>query len=159
MKHLYLFVSIAIILTLVGCGNEQTAEEKNSIQDAMVASIQNATVLPISFDQLSSVFLLGSDNTDLQRDAVEKEIIGKVVQWDIPIYEISLQDDGVYAVTTESNYGGKSHLTASVFITARNSKDREYLASLKSGDVISFKGTLSAINLRLQVTVSPAILN
>ena len=158
MKNLNIYIIAGLLSLLSGCSDDKRPEGNAPPQSDILKSIETTPISPFTFDQVSEVFLIGSTSTDLQRDKMRRELIGKTIEWTIPIYEISAKDNGVYLVTTESNFSGKSHLTAWVFITARDDHEREYLSALKSNDNISFKGILSDINLRLMLTVSPAIL-
>lgn len=152
------FACISLLLVLIACSDQQEVEMHVPSSSESISLIDKSAPLPIEFEFVSDVFLLGSDYTDLQRTNLEKEIAGKLVQWELPIYEISLLEDGTYLIITQPNFNGKSHLTATVSILAKSDKDRDYLATLKTNDLVSFKGVVTSINFRMAISVAPAVL-
>jgi len=60
--------------------------------------LENAPVDDLRADgELAEIFAIGSKNTDLQRERKLKSITGKIVQWRLPVYEVSL-DGELYKV-------------------------------------------------------------
>lgn len=102
--------------------------------------------------ELANMFNLGSDNTDLQRENKLKEITGKIVQWQLPVYEISKSDDE-YKVQTS----GGDVVGTFIYITTRNDQDKQIIEALKTGDTISFKGRIYDTSVRY-LEIKPAIL-
>lgn len=152
-------IILFVLLTTVSCGDDSTSRKKAVSQFDAVRMLESAPINPIQLKgRLSDIFMLGSDYTNLQRDNMERDIVGQIVQWNLPVYEISPPTDGVYRIATQSESSTPKLLAATVYITARNDRDRELLHSLKTNDIVSFKGRVSAIRLRLDVEVDPAIL-
>lgn len=110
--------------------------------------------------ELSEIFAMGSKYTDLQREKKSKEITGQVVQWRLPVYEVSKSDD-VYKIQTQSKINimgfGQDLVGVFVYITPRNDQDRQMIEALKTDDMITFKGIISGTSMR-NLTVKPAIL-
>lgn len=150
----------ALTAALAGCGesNEErhaASVRKKALDLAAVERLVGESVYPMQLQgELSDTFAPFSEYTDLQRDNMKKKVIGRVIQWDLPVYEISLSNE-TYKVTT----GGKNLLTAAVFITARSDDERSLMNSLKTNDIISFKGRITDIMLRSVVVIDPAILD
>lgn len=101
---------------------------------------------------LAAMFNLMSSNTDLQRENKFKEIKGKIVEWTLPVYEIS-KDGNNYRVQTEPGYA----VGTFVFITPRDDQDKAIIEGLKTGSRISFKGVISDVTMR-HLEIKPAIL-
>jgi|GEM_PF-915546 len=110
--------------------------------------------------ELSEIFAMGSKYTDLQREKKSKEITGQVVQWRLPVYEVSKSDD-VYKIQTQSKINimgfGQDLVGVFVYITPRNDQERQFIEALKTDDMITFKGIISGTSMR-NLTVKPAIL-
>ena len=79
------FVIGIFILIAIGIIASPSKEDKlavlNKIANANAENIDPA-------GELANAFKLNSDFTDLQRDNIEKEIKGKIVQWSLPVYEV-----------------------------------------------------------------------
>lgn len=110
--------------------------------------------------ELAEMFSFGSDFTDLQRELKLKEIQGKVVQWHLPIYEVSKRGDG-YTIQTDSQF--RNNLSEGrvigtfLRVTPRSDLDREYIQRLKTGDIITIKGVIRDSTMR-NLEISPAFL-
>lgn len=105
--------------------------------------------------QLAATFTLGSQHTDLQRENALKEIKGKLVSWTLPVYEVKREDEG-YKIQTSSGFRNSS-VGAFVSITPRTPQDRQAIESLKTGDLVSFRGVINDVFMRNMV-IKPAIL-
>ncbi len=99
---------IAIVWALVslgGCGgNEDLAaplpSDQATVEESLV-QITRATPSPVTPEQLAEAFALMSSSTDVQREMLEKDVVGSVVEWDIQVYEVEFAD-GVYTVTSKA---------------------------------------------------------
>ena len=125
---------------------------------AELASAQPSTLR--AEGELSELFALGSKNTDLQRENKLKEIQGQVVQWQLPVYEVSRSGDG-YKVQTKTGIKvgpfGQDLVGTFIYITPRDDAERRAIEALKTGDVILVKGRIAGSWLR-SLELKPAIL-
>ncbi len=159
-KLFWILGSIGMFLILSGIvaltGKDEIKPKADPI--AQLASTQPADLK--ADGELSEIFTFDSKYTDLQRDNKAKEIIGKVVQWQLPVYEVSKSGDG-YKVQTQSQIGfggfARNFVGTFVYITPRTDEDRHIIEGLKTGDIISFKGRINGTSLR-SLTVKPAII-
>jgi len=159
-KLVWAGAGIAVCLVLAGMavmsGKDKTEPRTNPLDDlvAMQPSGLKAE------GELSELFALGSKYTDLQRENKSKEIIGQVVEWRLPVYEVSKSGDG-YRVQTQTRIGtgmfGTDLVGTFVHITPRSDEDRRIIEALKTDDMISFKGQIADTSLRT-LTIRPAIL-
>jgi hypothetical protein len=110
--------------------------------------------------ELSELFVLGSKNTDLQRENKLKEIKGQIVQWQLPVYEVARSGDS-YKVQTKAGVRigqfGRNLVGAFIYITPRNDVERQTIEALKTGDLILFKGRIAGSSMR-SLEMKPAIL-
>lgn len=123
-----------------------------------LASAQPSALRPEG--ELAELFAIGSKNTDLQRENKLKEIKGQIVQWQLPVYEISRSGDGYKVQTKMSVRAGmfeQNLLGTFVHITPRNDAERQEIEALRTGDVIQFKGKIAGSRMR-SLEVRPAIL-
>lgn len=151
---------IAVCLVLVGIaimpGKDGAAPKTDPLAD--LAAVQPSGLK--AEGELSEIFALGSKHTDLQREKKSKEIIGKVVQWRLPVYEVS-KSGGGYRIQTQTRIGtgmfGTNLVGMFVYITPRSEEDRRIIEALKTDDMLSFKGQIADTSLRT-LTIRPAVL-
>lgn len=146
-----------LIVGLVVIGGQGTTKPK---EDALaeLANAQPSSLRPEG--ELSELFALGSKNTDLQRENKLKEIKGQVVEWQLPVYEVSRSGDG-YKVQTETGVRigpfGQDLVGTFIHVTPRDDGERKIIENLKTGDAILFKGRIAGSSLR-SLDIKPAIL-
>lgn len=130
---------------------EEKAQQVASALDTM-ANAQAASISPSG--KISEVFSLGSKNTDIQRENMEKELKGKIVQWTLPVYEVRKTDENMYRVQTKS---GTRYVGAFLTLHTRSVEESAYVESLRTGNMISFKGRINGTTMR-NIDVDPAVL-
>ena len=76
--------------------------------------------------------LLGSNYTDLQRDNMTKELKDKIVQWTLPVFEVSKLSENKYKIQTDSGtlFGTKYVGTFTVVYT-QNENEVRFIENLK----------------------------
>jgi hypothetical protein len=152
---------MALIMPLVGCEREQQGISGRAILQVQLAELTRADAVPVLPEQVSEVFALGSDSTDLQRDILRKELIGKVIEWDVQVYEIDYSD-GVYKVTSQpipiKSKQAVNMLRASFSVYPLDERDHDLLRKAKTNDRIKIRGKVQDIVLRTVVLIEPAIL-
>lgn len=140
-------------MLLTGAAVSNIEKEKQ----AKIKALETATpsdLLP--HGDLANKFNLMSEHTDIQRENTEKEIIGKVVQWSLPVYEIKKIDLG-YRVQTQTQTDFYTAVGSIIEISPRNDQERSEIETLTEGDTISFKGYIKGVSLR-HIEISPALL-
>ncbi len=109
---------------------------------------------------LAEMFTLFSENTDLQRQLKLKEILGKVVEWQLPVYEVR-QEGNTYLIQTSPTLKGdnlrEKHVGVFIHITPQDESDRRFIENLKTGHLIKFKGVIEGATMR-NLDIKPAIL-
>lgn len=127
----------------------------NSYASAMtVNELYNAPAVDINPQKLATIFRLGSDFTDLQREDVLQDIKGKVIIWTVPIYEIKRVKDGLYKIVAVGDDGFGCIIT----LTANSPEERKYIHSLKTGNRIQIKGILTGETTMRALDIAPAII-
>jgi hypothetical protein len=157
----------AALALLILVGTVKSPELGSSSQSAPAATRDQdplsevVTAVPSDLHadgELAQIFTFGSEFTDLQRENKAKEIIGQVVLWTLPVYEVSRAGER-YKVQTSSGLGatGRRVVTTFVYVTARDDADRRSIEALKTGDLITFKGRIAGIFFR-SIEITPAVL-
>jgi hypothetical protein len=139
----------AYMLMLVGSGGESSEDRA-----AKITSLKSATPAQVDAKELAAMFKMGSENTDLQRDAKEKELAGTVVEWKVQVYEVGADGDSCYKIQTSAT---DTH--PGTFIMTCNDDDPGVAAlvpGLKTKDVITVKGVITETSMR-NFRLDPAI--
>lgn len=109
---------------------------------------------------LAEIFEFGGDTTDLQRENKMKAIKGSVVLWQLPVYEVKRDGDDFRVQTQNPNAFGNDEAMVPTIITltSLSAADTQTIESLKTGDIISFKGVINDVSLR-HLLIKPAYLH
>jgi hypothetical protein len=103
--------------------------------------------------ELARIFTFLSEYTDLQRDEKERELKGIVVQWRLPVYNVSSGPSPFYRVQTVS----KNNLVGTFcYVKPRNDDEQKFLTTLKTGDYLTCKGIIDGVSMR-NIVIRPAI--
>jgi hypothetical protein len=103
--------------------------------------------------ELPKIFSFFSDATEMQRSEKERQIKGKVVQWRLPVYNVS-ERGGVYVVQTKSR---ANLVGAFCYVRPSNDGLKQYLLSLKENDYVTCKGKIAGSTMR-SIEIKPAVL-
>lgn len=105
------------------------------------------------YGHLAEVFNLNSDYTDLQREETLSDIKGKIVEWELPLYEISREkSSNEYTLF----FNPKSNSVGCIVIIKNPTKaEIDFMREAKTGDMITFKGIISGDFMR-SLKLSPA---
>ena len=110
--------------------------------------------------EVAETFAWGSTATDLQRERLKQVLIGHVVEWEIAVYEVSLED-GRYTITSKAdpgaNPGSISLISVRALVVPRDDTDRQLIEALKTGDRLQLRGVVQDVVIRVVVTVGPAV--
>src|SRR5690349_3195596 len=136
-----------IISAVLRSGNKPSSEP------SAITSLENATVSDIQPSALASLYAIGSDSTELQRDNKTAEIKGKVIDWTLGVYEVRKSGDN-YRIQTST---GPQTPGTFITLTARDQQEKTYIENLKTGSSIRIKGMINGVSMR-SVEIEPALL-
>ena len=109
--------------------------------------------------ELAEAFNLNSKNTDIQRDNLLKEIKGKLVVWEVEIYEIKKQSNNLYKIQTSGGINlVKGDVGTFIELTSKDENESKFIEGLKTGQVIRIKGILTGDSVLRSLIIKPAIL-
>jgi len=164
LAHRPCAVALAALLacgTLTGCGSnpEPTVDPPSTAE--LISQIQSATPTPVTPQQVAEAFALGANATTLQRELIEKDLIGSVVEWDVRVYDVDYAE-GIYKLTSQpipiASPDAVQLLRVVAFVRPRGRPDEELLRSIKTDEVIRLRGLVQDILLRTIVTIGPAVI-
>jgi hypothetical protein len=152
-------VVLAGVVLLAGCG-APTAPPDLAALAPDLAAIGEATPAAIALTELAEAFAMGSRSTNVQREALERALVGQVVEWPISVHEVRRQD-GWYIVTSESVPIRASDamplLHVLAYVVPRSADDERTLMTVKTGDPLVLRGRVQGIMLRAVVELGPAV--
>jgi uncharacterized protein YecT (DUF1311 family) len=155
VKKIAIIIAV-IFFALVFYGMVSKISDDSAVQD-----LQSATVSTLSpTGELAEIFAFGTDYTDIQRENKLKEIKGSVVVWQLPVYEVK-RDGENYSIQTQNpkTFGqGEAMVPAIITLMPQSDEDKAHIESLKTGDIISFKGTIYGVRMR-HLLINPAYLH
>ncbi len=135
-------------------------DKPKSAPDPVLTLIQSPVSELRPSGELARMLTFGSKHTDVQRENKLSQIKGKVVEWNLPVYEVK-RIEGGYRIQTSGTelailMSDESLVATTVDISPRSQSDRDEIESLMTGDLISFKGLIDDITLRT-LEIRPAI--
>lgn len=133
-----------------------TSEEKQPESIALqLEVIENSQSVDISSSgELSEIFSIVSGYTNVQRENSEEYLKGKIVQWTLPVYDVSKKKENIYKVLTRSESGS---VGTYVTLYARSAQDVALVEGLMTDDAVTIKGKVKEVKLRT-IIIDPAIL-
>jgi hypothetical protein len=135
--------------------------------EAPVDPLQALLNAPVSnlepHGELYQIYQYNGGYTNARREKTASEVKGKVVVWSLPVEEIDRYGDG-YIVKTSETVGfwswlfGKGVIKSEIRLLLRNSAEKEYIQSLKTSDMITFKGKITGVSSMGRIEINPAVL-
>lgn len=154
-KNIALVIVAVVFIAIVMPSDKQRKQEQNASQQ--LAEVQPEKMLPTG--KLADIFDVMSDYTDLQREQELQNIKGKVVQWILPVYEVSKRGDEYIIQTSGSKSCTYCSENVGTFVTIvpRTQEEVDFLHTIKTNSMIKFKGVISGSTMR-NLDIEPAIL-
>lgn len=158
MKKLIRIVVIIVVIftAMIIFAVMNKVDDEKALEGLQTAPISKL----IPTGDLAKIFEFGGATTDLQRDNKMKAIKGSVVLWQLPVYEVKRDGENYRVQTQNPNAFGNDEAMVPTIITltSLSSDDTKTIESLKTGDIISFKGVINDVSLR-HLLIKPAFLH
>ena len=90
---------IGLLGLISGCAPVPDPSAGLSTEES-IALIDQVEASDVTLETIAEAFALNTRATDVQRENLQAELVGRRVEWDIPVYEVSLSD-GRYEVTSQ----------------------------------------------------------
>jgi hypothetical protein len=107
--------------------------------------------------ELASAFNLNSKYTDVQRENLLNKIKGKLIIWDVKVYEVDRLSDTFYKIQTTSDIFCQN-VSTFIRITAKDELQVKFIEEVKTDQVIRIKGILTGKSTVRHLEIAPAIL-
>ncbi|RBQ28571.1 OB-fold protein [Aliarcobacter vitoriensis] len=156
MKTFFKIVFI-LIISLIAIGVIFDNTEEKNLQK--LETIKTSNIDKISpTGTLYDIYTLMSDYTDLQRVNTEKELKGKIVQWTLPVFEVSKLSENKYKIQTDSGtFFGTKYVGTFTTIYTQSKDEVIFIENIKTGNLITVKGEITGTFMR-NIQIEPAIL-
>jgi hypothetical protein len=125
-------------------------QQKLTADDKIAAA--NVSDIPPD-GELAKIFSFFSDSTEIKRADKERQITGKMVQWRLPVYNVSERSD-FYVIQTKSR---SDIVGAFCYVRASDEAVKRFLLSLKENDYVTCKGEIAGTTMR-SIDIKPAVL-
>ena len=157
-------ISVAAVLITVcfgaSCGQPGPEPLTGPDPEDLLREIEKAPTIKIAPQEVAEAFALWSDATDLQRELIEEDLIGSVVEWEIRVYDVSLSE-GIYRILSRPieirSEEAVPLLRVIALVHAQNEMDRELLRMIKTDDVVLIRGMVRDVLLRVVIVIDPAV--
>jgi len=151
LKTLAVVIGAGVVFVIIVALNDDrgTAKSSNAIAQLEAAPATNISAT----GQLPEMFNLMSNYTDIQRENKEKELTGKIVQWRLPVFEVSKTGEGRYRIQTGEN----QYVGTFAMVRTRNDDEVKYVESLMTDQFVTIKGRITGTTLR-NIDLDPAII-
>ena len=156
MKNFFTTIFLIFIgLIVIGFIFDDT-EKKNLEKVDMLKTAKIDKISPSG--NLYEIYSLGSNYTDLQRENTTKELKDKIVQWTLPVFEVSKLSENKYKIQTSSgNLFGTKYVGTFTVVYTQNENEVNFIENLKTGSNITIKGIINDTFMR-NIDIEPAIL-
>lgn len=144
-------VGIIINLALSSFTGSTNPTSSSASDKVDVTKLTASGLLPSG--ELARMFSFLSEYTDLQREEKGRELKGVVVQWRLPVYDVSSGPGSFYRVQTSAGNGAVGTFC---YVKPQDEDERKFLVSLKTGDYITCKGIINSVSMR-NIVIRPAI--
>ena len=119
--------------------------------------LKSAAVTGPSAAELVPIFKMGGKSTDVQRQAKEQEIKGKIVEWSgLKVYEVGKHGEACYKIQTSST---DDALSTFVHTCPGDDATKAAIVALKTGDRIDVKGLVDDVTVLRSVDIDPALVS
>ncbi len=147
-KALMIFIIAAVVVLGILSGRD-----KGQVRTVILEDLEKSAVDPLQPRELIPVLNRDYPPGDPQVNELEKNIQGKIVQWEVKVFEVT--DDQNYH--TIHIYPDQEMVGAIVLVYPRTPQELKDLDSLKEGDRLKIKGQIQKLSYG-KVRINPAIL-
>lgn len=149
LGKIFKYSLVAILVVFIVAITASPSEEEIAHELSLVESSKVDNIKPIG--TLYDMFSYGSTYTDIQRENMEKELIGKIIQWTLPVYEVN-KEESVYTIDTSDSilsFSNKNSIETRIKLYPKNEQEMLYIEKLKTGNKITIKGKITGVSMRV----------
>jgi hypothetical protein len=149
----------ALCALLAACTPVNDPSAGLSVADTL-ALIERTPRSELAVQAVANAFAFAARSTQAQRDALQHDLVGHVIEWDLPVSDVGFAD-GRFEVTSRtipvSTADVVPTLKVMAFVVPRDEKDQALLMSLKPDHVVRIRGIVQEIRSGKIVAVVPAV--
>jgi uncharacterized protein YecT (DUF1311 family) len=152
---LFLIGGIAVlgVIAAIGLSKNGNSDSAKNAANQQILDLENSTASDLQpYGELTQIYELGGNSTDIQRDNKTAEIKGSIVDWSLQVYDVKKTKNG-YKLQTS----GRGLVRTSINLTVRDSEETTFVESLKTGDLIRVKAIIEDVSFRI-IELNPAVL-
>jgi len=109
------------------------------------------------YGELAAAFNLDSKYTNVQRENFLNKIKGKVIIWEVNVYEVARLPYNKYKIQTQSALFCKN-VSSFITLTAKDELQTKFIEEIKTDQIIRIKGVLTGRSTVRHLEIEPAIL-
>lgn len=156
-----LCIGMPVFLVLTACDKGSPSQRDLRATPWQIELVLQTASIDLTPEEVGQAFAIGSAATEVQRQRLKEALLGSVVQWDLVVYDVSL-DGRVYRIVSQPLARGEGDATvllcAVAAVTPREDADAARLERLRTGDRVRIRGVVQDLSLRTVVWIEPAIL-
>ncbi len=160
-RRCWLCLALPMFFALAACDEESPPQRDLRATPGQIETVLQTKTLDLTPEEVGRAFAIGSAATEVQRQRLKEALLGKVVQWDLTVYDVSL-DGGVYRIVSKplSQEEGDAIVLLSAFadVTPREDANAKRLERLRTGDRVRIRGVVQDLSFRAVLRIGPAIL-
>lgn len=159
-RPLAVLATVVLLVALAGCAplaDPSTGLTAVEITE-MIEGTQRSLLTPL---EVAEALALGGRATNVQRELLASRLVRHVVDWDLPIYDVTYSS-GRYQVTTQpipsADPDAIPLLRVVAVVVPQDPTDESFLRTIKTDDPIRVRGIAQEIRLRTVIVIAPAVL-
>lgn len=158
------FVGFALPLAVVltACSDGDSNQKLSEPTPVSLTALIESKPSDVKLEEVVDTYVLGSSNTDVQRERLTEMLKGATVSWSLTVFEVD-KESGRYRLTSDLMEGsgknsiGKFGVVADIYPSQPG--DGAAIEKLMTGQRVMVKGIVQSINLRTVLVLSPAVLS
>jgi hypothetical protein len=157
-RHVGRLAPCAFIALLSACAPVNDPSAGLSVGDT-VALIDRTPHSDVASQAVADAFAFGARSTQAQRDALQHDLVGHTVEWDLPVADVGFADGRFEVMSQAIPVTVKDvvpTLKVMAFVLPRDDRDQALLMSLKPNDIVRVRGIVQEIRSGRTVAVVPA---
>jgi hypothetical protein len=149
----------ALCALLAACSPVSDPSAGLSVADT-VALIDRTPRSDVAAQAVADAFAFGARSTQAQRDALQHDLVGHTVEWDLPVADVGFADGRFEVMSQAIPVTVKDvvpTLKVMAFVVPTDDQDQLLLMRLRPNDVVRMRGIVQEIRSGKTVAVVPAV--
>jgi hypothetical protein len=153
--------ALVVLAMLAGCTPVNDPSAGMSVTQT-IALVDQTPASDLELAGLVEAFAFGTRVSDAQRVTLERQLVGRRVEWDIPVNDVRYVEGRFELATTAIPSANRAEavpvLRVVAFVVPRNDAEQARLMQLRTDDTIRIRGVVQELRKGKVVVVVPAII-